>query len=40
MLWKPTTVQLRNVKSKNVGSYFDANQILESPAVEQAWVLV
>lgn len=37
MLWKPGNVQLKNVKNKNAGSYFTAKQVLESPAVDQAW---
>lgn len=37
MLWKPGSVQLKNVKPKNVGSYFTASQIFDSPAVKQAW---
>ena len=36
MVWKPSAVQLRNVKSKNCASYFDARQIRESEAVDQA----
>lgn len=36
MIWKPSAVQLRNVKSSNCASYFDASQILQSPAVNQA----
>lgn len=33
MLWKAANVQLRNVKAKNVGSYFSASQIEESEAM-------
>ncbi len=36
MLWKPGTLQLKNVKAKNVASYFSATQIKESLAVTQA----
>ena len=36
MLWKPANVQLRNVKSKNVGSFFPASQILASEGLRQA----
>jgi len=35
MLWKPSTVQLRNVKAKNCGSFFLAKQVKESPAVRE-----
>ena len=35
MIWKPAAVRLANVKAKNVGSYFDAQQILTSPALNQ-----
>ena len=35
MLWKAAQVQLRNIKAKNVGSYFPASQILASPALLQ-----
>lgn len=38
MLWKAGTVQLRNIKAKNVGSYFHASQILASPALQQVWL--
>ena len=33
MLWKAANVQLRNVKAKNVGSYFSASQIEASEAM-------
>lgn len=36
MVWKPSAVQLRNVKNKNCGSYFEAGVIRDSPVVEQA----
>ena len=36
MLWKAGTVQLKNVKAKNVASYFSASQVTGSPAVTQA----
>ena len=36
MLWKPGTLQLKNVKAKNIASYFSATQITESLAVTQA----
>lgn len=36
MLWKATTVQLKNVKAKNVASFFEGQQIVDSPAVTQA----
>ena len=36
MVWKPSAVQLRNVKQKSCGSYFTAKQILESPLIHQA----
>lgn len=36
MVWKASTVQLKNVKVKNVASFFDAEKILDSPAVTQA----
>eukprot|EP00435_Cladocopium_sp_Y103_P038406 s2591_g10.t1 len=36
MVWKPSAVQLRNVKNKNCGSYFDAKVIHDSPVVQQA----
>ena len=35
MIWKPAAVRLANVKVKNVGSYFEAQQILSSPALNQ-----
>ena len=35
MLWKPSTVQLRNVKAKNCGSFFLAKQVKEPPAVRE-----
>lgn len=35
MIWKPAAVKLANVKSKNVGSYFEAQQILSSPVLNQ-----
>lgn len=36
MVWKPSAVQLRHCKSKNVGSYFEAKSIRDSPVLEQA----
>ena len=33
MLWKAANVQLRHIKSKNVGSYFHASQIDQSEAM-------
>ena len=36
MLWKPASLQMKNMKAKNCASFFDAKQIFESPAVEQA----
>ena len=36
MIWKPSNVQIRNLKAKNCASYFDAKQVLESKAVLQA----
>ena len=38
MLWRPSNVQLKNVKHKNVASYFEARQVLASEAVDQAMV--
>jgi hypothetical protein len=38
MLWKAASVQLRNVKARNAGSYFPASQILGSDALKQAWL--
>ena len=35
MIWKQAAVRLANVKVKNVGSYFEAQQILSSPALNQ-----
>ena len=36
MVWRPSAVQLRNVKQKNCGSYFTARQVQDSPALRQA----
>ena len=36
MLWKPSNIQVKNVKQKTCASYFDAKQCLESPVVKQA----
>lgn len=36
MLWKPSAVQLRNVKQKNAGSFFTAKQVKDSAALKQA----
>lgn len=38
MLWKAASVQLKNVKARNAGSYFPASQILGSDALKQAWL--
>ena len=36
MVWKPSAVQLKNVKQKNGASYFDAQLCLASPVIQQA----
>ena len=39
MLWKAASVQLKNIKVKNVGSYFPASQIEDSEAMFKDRVL-
>lgn len=36
MVWKPSNIQLRNVKQKNGASYFSAALVKESPVIQQA----
>ena len=39
MVWKPSNVQLRNVKQKNGASYFNAALVKESPVIQQAGLM-
>ena len=41
MVWRPSNIQLRNLKHKNVASYFSAAAIRDSPACDQAcgWLI-
>ena len=36
ILWRPANIQLKNVKVKSAGSYFNCSHVAESKAVYQA----